>query len=181
MDYIKVKTGKGAEITYMLNYQCFEKLAMSGDSKESETIRMYFVKLREFITDNQHSIYQAVTNKKNLNICNGLELIYVIAVDERKKNLLKPGSTRKEIIERLINYNVGRIKEVELKYLAVVKNAFLIELPQIKKAIQECFCKHVKTNEAEQLYEEMSNLLGLYAYTKNKKNIAPYAIIGNDL
>ena len=34
----------------MLNYNCFEKLVMSGDSKQSETIRMYFTKLRDFIT-----------------------------------------------------------------------------------------------------------------------------------
>lgn len=61
-----MKTGIGSEITYMLNYQCFEKLAMSGDSEESETIRMYFVKLREFITENQHVIYQAITKKKIL-------------------------------------------------------------------------------------------------------------------
>ena len=32
----------------MINYQCFEKLAMSGDSPKSESVRMYFVKLREF-------------------------------------------------------------------------------------------------------------------------------------
>ena len=48
----------------MVNYQCFEKLAMCSDSKESETIRMYFIKLREFITNNQHLIYQAIENKK---------------------------------------------------------------------------------------------------------------------
>ncbi len=64
MDFIKIKTGFGSEVTYMLNYQCFEKLAMSGDSEESETIRMYFVKLREFLTENQHLIYQAISNKK---------------------------------------------------------------------------------------------------------------------
>jgi hypothetical protein len=199
MDFVKVKTGIGAELTYMLNYQCFEKLAMSGETEESETIRMYFIKLREFITENQHLIYQAMTNKKNLDIYNGFEMIYVIAIDERKKDLLKPGST-KGIIQRLRNYNVGRIKEVDLKYLAVVKNAFLIEkclktslkdqqvikgkelfkieLPLIKQAIHDCFCKHVKQKEQEELYNELSNLLGLYSYTKNKKNIAPYVIIG---
>ena len=41
----------------MVNYACFEKLAMSGDSKQSEVVRMYFTKLREFITDNQRVIY----------------------------------------------------------------------------------------------------------------------------
>ena len=33
VDFIKIKSNKSnAGITYMLNYQCFEKLAMSGDS-----------------------------------------------------------------------------------------------------------------------------------------------------
>lgn len=31
--------------------------------KQSEVVRMYFTKLREFITDNQHVIYQAINKK----------------------------------------------------------------------------------------------------------------------
>ena len=61
----------------MINYQCFERLAMiikcfhnnfifPGDSDKSEAIKMYFVKLREFITENQHLIYQALENKDDL-------------------------------------------------------------------------------------------------------------------
>jgi len=120
------KTGTSNNIIYMLNYPCFEKLAMSGDSVNSETVRMYFTKLREFITDNQKIIYQAMNNKKDLKKYNGMDTIYFFAADERKPNVLKPGKASK-IIERLRNYNVGRIKEVELKYLALVKNPLLIE------------------------------------------------------
>ena len=57
VDFIRIKTGVSNNIVYMLNYACFEKLAMSGDSGESEVIRTYFTKLTEFITDNQHVIY----------------------------------------------------------------------------------------------------------------------------
>ena len=32
IDYIKIKSGNTTGVIYMLNYQCFEKLAMSGDS-----------------------------------------------------------------------------------------------------------------------------------------------------
>ena len=32
--------------TYMLNYNCFERIAMNSDSKKSESLRMYFVKIR---------------------------------------------------------------------------------------------------------------------------------------
>jgi hypothetical protein len=31
------------------------------------------------------------------------------------------------------------------------------------------------------MYKELSDLLGLYAYTKNKTNIKPFIIIGKDL
>ena len=59
----------------MINYQCFERLAMTGDSDESEAIRMYFVKLREFITENQHLIFQALENKDDLRQYSSFETI----------------------------------------------------------------------------------------------------------
>lgn len=124
------------------------------------------------------------------------------AADERKQNILKIGKSKK-IVERLRNYNVGRIKEVELKYLALVKNPLLIEKciklllkknqvfsgkelfeidPKIlKKVIDECYCKHVSIKENIELYDEISALLGMYVYVKDKLNIKPYIIIGKNL
>lgn len=89
------------------------------------------------------------------------------------------------------NYNVGRIKEVDLKYYALVKNSLLIEncikfnlkneqvfekkeifrtTPNIiKKIIDKCYCKYVSKKENEDLYRELSDLLGLYAYSKKSK------------
>jgi hypothetical protein len=125
VDYVRVKEGNTSGIIYMLNYQCFERLAMSGDSPKSETIRMYFVKLREFITDNQHLIYQAMENKTELDKYSGYDSIYFFAVDEKKMDW-KVGRTS-DIVQRLRNYNVGRIKEVDLKYLAIVKKPLLVE------------------------------------------------------
>lgn len=201
VDYIRVKTGNTNEIVYMLNYQCFERLAMSGNSPKSESVRLYFVKLREFITDNQHLIYQAIENKKGLDKYSGYDSIYFFAVDDRKMDW-KIGKTI-DIVQRLRNYNVGRINEVDLKYLAIVKNPLLIECcvklklkknqvienreifhtepKHIKKIITECYCKHVPSNKNKDLYEEMANLLGIYAYTKDKINIKPYIIIGKEL
>ena len=201
VDYVRVKKGNTSGIIYMLNYQCFERLAMSGDSPKSETIRMYFVKLREFITDNQQLIYQAMENKTELDKYSGYDSIYFFAVDEKKMDW-KVGRTS-DIVQRLRNYNVGRIKEVDLKYLAIVKKPLLIEKclklklkknqviknkeifhtePKIiKNIITECYCKHIPENKNKELYEEMANLLGIYAYTKDKINIKPYIIIGKNL
>jgi len=201
VDYIKIKNGNTtASITYMLNYQCFERLAMSSDTENSESVRMYFVKLREFLTENQRLIYQSLTNYEELNKYIGHETIYFFAVDERKNDIFKIGRT-KNIIQRLRNYNIGRIKEIDLKYLALVKNSILIENcmklklvknqviknkeiyqiepNKLKIIINECYCKYVSKNKNEILYKELSDLLGLYAYTKDKIYIKPYIIIDN--
>jgi phage anti-repressor protein len=199
VDYIKIKNGNtSASITYMINYQCFERLAMSSDTQKSESVRMYFVKLREFLTENQRLIYQSMTNYEELNKYIGYETIYFFAVDERKTDIFKIGRT-KNIIQRLKNYNIGRIKEIDLKYLALVKNSILIEScmklklkknqviknkeiyqiepTKLKKIINECYCKYVSKNKNDNLYEELSNLLGLYSYCKDKINIKPFIII----
>jgi len=198
VDYVKIKTGKTTAVTYMINYQCFERLAMGGDTQKSETVRNYFVKLREFLTENQKLIYQSMSNYNELNKYVGYETIYFFAVDNRKNDIFKIGRT-KDIVSRLRNYNVGLIKDIELKYLALVKNSIIIEncmklkleknqLIQnreiykvdpnnLKKIIDDCYCKYVSKNKNNKLYEEISNLLGLYAYTKNKINIKPYIII----
>jgi phage anti-repressor protein len=202
IDFIKIQSGKTSSVTYMINYQCFEKLAMSGDSAKSESVRMYFIKLREFLVENQQLIYQAMENKVDLDKYRGYDSIYFFAVDERNPELLKVGKT-KDIVLRLRNYNVGRIKEVELKYFALVKNSLLIEHciklklkanqvfenkeifrvePKIlKKVIDDCYCKYVSSKKNEEMYEDISHLLGLYAYTKDKVHIKPYVVIGKKL
>jgi hypothetical protein len=200
VDYVKIKSGKF--ITYMLNYQCFEKLAMTGDSDESEAIRMYFIKLREFLVENQHLIYQALEQKNELKKYDGFESIYFFVIDERYPDIIKLGQSG-SIIKRLNNYNVGRIKEIELKYFAVVKNKLLIENclklqlksqrlyknseifhvtpKKLKKIIDDCYCKYVSKKQNDKLYKEIGTLLGLYSYSKDKINIKPYVIIGKDL
>ena len=66
VDFIKVKTGITSGVNYMCNYQCFEKVALLSDSVKSEEIRMYFVKITQFLIENQKLIYQAMENKKSI-------------------------------------------------------------------------------------------------------------------
>lgn len=43
VDYIKIKSStSSAGVTYMLNYPCFERLAMGGETKEAEQVCTYF-------------------------------------------------------------------------------------------------------------------------------------------
>jgi len=203
LDYIKVHNSNGTTgVTYMVNYECFERLAMMGKTEQAEAVRQYFIKLRIFLTENQHLIFQAMEEKEDLKKYNGFETIYFFVIDERNPELIKIGHTT-SIVQRLRNYNVGRIREVDLKYLAVVKNSLLIEKcikgllkgkqfrsnreiyrvepERIKKVIDECYCKHVSNENNAELYMDLSNLLGLYSYSKNKVHIKPYIIIGKDI
>ena len=52
IDYMKIKSGKTTGVTYMINYQCFEKIAISGETEQSEIFRQQFIKLRKLIFKN---------------------------------------------------------------------------------------------------------------------------------
>ena len=58
---------------------------------------------------------------------------------------------------------------------------YKINPTNLKQIINDCYCKYVSKKENEEMYKELSDLLGLYAYTKNKTNIKPFIIIGKDL
>ncbi len=94
------------------------------------------------------------------------------------------------ILQRLRNYNVGRINEVDLNFLCVVKNNVLIECciknnllnnvvikkkeiyqikpNKLKKIIYKCYCDNISKEEYENLFEELGDLLKYYKYIKNK-------------
>lgn len=57
----------------------------------------------------------------------GREYAYIFVIDNKHiKNIFKIGQTS-DIIKRLDNYNVGRIDEIDLKYLAVVYDSKNVE------------------------------------------------------
>jgi len=90
-----------------------------------------------------------------------------------------------------------------LKYVALVRNPLLIENcikfelnnkkvfenreifnispAKLKKTIDYCYCKYVSSKKNDNLYKEISDLLGLYKYTKDKIHIKPYVIIGKNI
>ena len=61
------------------------------------------------------------------------------------------------------------------------KELFKINANKLKKIIHECYCKHVSAKENKDLYEEISSLLGMYVYVKDKINIKSYIIIGKNI
>lgn len=65
--------------------------------------------------------------------------------------------------------------------LVLVCYKYRVEPEKIKKVIDECYCKHVSNENNAELYMDLSNLLGLYSYSKNKVHIKPYIIIGKDI
>lgn len=202
VDYIKIKPGKDSTLIYYLNYPCFEKIAMESRGPRSESIRLYFIKLRQFIVENQNTIYQAIHNRDNLHQYIRMESIYFIVIDKRRSSLVKIGRSR-DIIQRLRNYNVGRIDEVDLKYYAIVKNSIAIENclksllkknqfyenreiykinhKKLKDVIYNCYKKNVNVKENKELYDDLSAMLGVYSFTKNDSNFEPFVIIGKNI
>ena len=118
VDFVTVYKDKSKRtITYLLSYSTFERLCMMGDTERAETVRLYFSKLRQFLTEKAALVPQALDNKTEaLKIYEGFETIYLFAY--------KIGKSKK-ILERMQKYNVGRIHEIDLKYLAFVKNRSL--------------------------------------------------------
>ena len=110
---------------------------------------------------------------------------YIIAIDDRYNDIVKIGHTT-DIIKRLRNYNVGRIKDIDLKFLAIVDN---------QKDVENCMkinlekYRYIKQREIykvdnyilEQILNnckcENSYLCNMIEYLKNKVNIKPYIII----
>jgi phage anti-repressor protein len=165
IDYKKIKHGNTSGVKYMVNYKCFENLAMMGETEESNAVREYFIKLREFIRDNQHLIYQAIENKKKLHKYSGLDSIYFFAA-KKKSNIFKIGKS-KNIIARLSNYNTGRIEDVDPKLL--------------KRVVYKCYKDNISKKDNQQLYREIADLLGMYIYTKNNPKVKPYVVIGKNI
>ena len=61
------------------------------------------------------------------------------------------------------------------------KEIYQISPNIIKNVIDECYCENVDIKKNKELYENISQLLGLYSYIKDKKNIKPFIIIGRDI
>ncbi len=117
----------------MLNYKCFEKIALKSNSDESHRIHQYFIELREFIFNNSKLIEQSLntheilintTSIKKYN--DNYSVLYFFAVDKKYENIFKVGSTY-NIINRIKSYNVGRINDIDIKYAVVVYNGKIIE------------------------------------------------------
>jgi hypothetical protein len=189
VDYIKVRKDKSSQLTYLLNYQCFERIAMAGHTPESESVRMYFIQLRKFLSENQNVMGQAITKKQDLRKYNKFETIYFSAIDKRYNNInkLERAGGENGILSRIRDYNVGKIEEIDLKYIVLVKNAILIEacikkklfsqqlydgteiyvvsLKKIKEVIDYCYCTNITNEEHAELQKEIADLLGFYSYT----------------
>lgn len=197
VDYVRVYKDKSKRtVSYLLSYPCFERICMNGDNEKSEVVRLYFSKLREFLTDKAKLVKQALDNKtEQLKKYSSFETIYFFAADVGKYKIGKSAG----ILTRISNYNVGRVEEVDLKYLALVKNRkliedclklelkpfevfegkeiFEVEPEHIEKVINDCYCKSVSLKEHKELQSEVTELFGFYSYVKDKTRIKPFVVI----
>lgn len=188
VDFIKKRFKKN--VNYYLTYKCFESLSMQSQTIKGEIVRGYFIKLREFIQTNQNLIYQNLTNNDILKKINrdsfnqGKEFIYIFVIDPRYKNIFKIGRTI-DIIKRLNTYNVGRINEISLKFLAVVHDSKLVEkcmksLLQKYQFIENKEIYKVTLSFLEKILAKCTcddtGLCELINYLKLNKELKPYII-----
>jgi phage anti-repressor protein len=198
VDFIIVPTKVKNEKTYLLNYDCFRRLAMMSETEKGETLRYYFTRIEEFLKNNQSTIKQNIDKYNDLKILNkkvikmNMKYIYVFAVDERFPDLLKIGQTS-DIISRLATYNTGRIKDIDLKYLAVInepksiekciglnlnkyrykqgREIFKVNIEYLQEVIKDCACKF-----DEKLNDYETDIKGLIKYLEDKKSVSPFIV-----
>jgi hypothetical protein len=197
VDYIRIKNPKTSSASYMLNYKCFERIAMSSRSKESANVRYYFSQLRDFIYQNQNVLMQAMDENRFLKKLRNQEVIYFFVIDKNHPKIVKIGRSA-DIVRRLSTYNVGRIKNVDLKYLAIVKKSDLIEdciktvlkptlikdheifkvdLKKLKNVIENCYKKYISKQSNNKLFKAITDLLNFYNFSKASPKYEPYAVI----
>ena len=75
------------------------------------------------------------------------------------------------MIEKSVKLKLDKSRVIEGREI------FKVDADKLKKIIDDCYCKYVSKKQNEELYKEISDLLGLYAYTKDKVHIKPYVII----
>lgn len=124
IDYIKIKN-KNNNVEYMLNYPCFEKICMESQTERGAEVRSYFSELRIFLTKYQEKIYEIFNNSTIVKDVSKNKCIYIIALDENN-DIYKIGRTE-NLANRIKNYQVGKIDNVDIKYLAIVEDPLLIE------------------------------------------------------
>ena len=67
VDFVKARKSLSSnEIFYKLSYSCFERLAMNGDTEKAVIVRLYFSKLRQFLTNYADVIKQALDNQEHV-------------------------------------------------------------------------------------------------------------------
>ena len=170
---------------------------MMGETEESNAVREYFIKLREFVRDNQHLISQAIQNKQKLHKYAGFHSIYFFAA-KKNSSIFKLGKS-KNIVTRLSNYNTGRIQDIDLDYFALVVDQHIVETclkdalknyqkiknreiyqvdPNlIKRIITRCYKATTSKKDNRNLYREIADLFGMYVYTKNNPSVKPYIVL----
>jgi len=190
-DYIKKKLQEKKiigtkNVIYYLNLNTFEKICMSSHAKKANSVRDYFIKLREFINYYKSNFSDMIINK-SLEYPEGS--IYIILTN-KNKNIFKLGQT-KDIRKRLQNYATGKDSHPDIKFIMLVDNRkdvencvkklsqkyqfkknqeiYKVNIDIIKKHIFDC--ASVYTNDIE-LYnnKNVNSYIIFESSEKNKKS-----------
>ena len=126
---------------YFLSFDGFEKACMLAKTARGNEVRDYFILLRKFI-----DYYKEHFSNKILELTNKKGYIYIILVNKNKQ-ILKVGSTSKEMRKRLYGYSTGKDTHPDIKFIMIVDKA---------KDIEECvniFLKNFNYKNKKELYK----------------------------
>ena len=105
------KTIGNKNVIYYLNLNTFEKICMMSHSEKANSVRDYFIKLREFINYYKSNFSNMIINK-SLEYPDGS--IYIILTN-KNKNIFKLGHS-KNIRKRLKTYATGKDNHPDIKF-----------------------------------------------------------------
>ena len=184
VDYIKRETqGKKIANQKMMNYyldlNTFEKICLLSHAEKANSVRDYFIKLREFINYYKSNISNMIINK-TLEYPEGS--IYIILAN-KNKNIFKIGQTN-NIRKRLQNYASGKDVHPDIKFIMLVDNRKEVEkcIKNISKKYQFKKNQEIYKVDIDIIKKHMfdcaivyTNDLELY----NDKNVDSYIIFNS--
>lgn len=124
-DYVIKKNAVKAEkdvklVEYFITIECFEKICMLSRSKMGNSVRDYFITLRQFINYYKNHIADTINHMAKPGKC-----VYIILAN-KNKNIQKIGRTE-NLRNRLRSYVTGKETHPDVKFIMLVDDAESVE------------------------------------------------------
>jgi phage anti-repressor protein len=120
-DVIKKDPRNNNHKLYLLTPDCFKRLAMMSHSKNAELVRSYFIEVEGLFLRYKDEVLlgmqaQLESKKKMSRVEPKQGYVYIVRASEKHDGLYKIGRSQ-DLLQRIKNYNTGRVEDVEVLYV----------------------------------------------------------------